>query len=165
MKNSNNATAKELKQKRLETGLLILNDLQDLTWGSQEECVFGEPLDLPLFQKCMKDVYEYFTPIQKSPRFNSTEAKILAQITAFAWLPAAEKTEHSVLFEAGTHAAIDLAKVILNGATYPHVRIGSGRMVAHYFSPETGEHIAEYDFEKGDLSDFVKLVEMGYWEW
>ena len=152
-----------MTQKELNVGLPILNDLQDLTWEAQEECVFGEQMDLPLFQKCMKAVCEYFT-LEQKPQFSSIEAQILAQLFAYSWLPVAEKTEHSALFEASTHAAMGLASAILNGATYPHARIGSGKMISHYFSPETGEHIVEYDFEKGDLSDYVKLVNMGYWE-
>lgn len=166
MKDAANITPEEMKQDRMNKGLIIFNELENLTWEAQEECVFGEPMNLPLFQKCMKAVWEYFSSLDKTPRtFDPYEVQILAQLYAYAWLPVAMKTDHSALFEASTHAASSFAKAIMYGKAYVDVQIESGKMVDHYFFPETEtDYIAEYDFEKGDLGAFVKLVEMGYWD-
>ena len=165
MKDAANMAPEKLAEDTVRKGAII-NDLEDLTWEAQEECVFGEPMNLPLFQKCMKAVWEYFSPAEGTPgSFDGAEVQILAQLSAYAWLPVAMKTEHSALFEASTHAAASFAKAIMYGKAYVDVQFGSGKMIDHYFFPETEtDYIAEYDFEKGDLSDFVKLAEMGYWD-
>ena len=69
--------------------LAIIEDWGELIDQAKCECVFGDPLNTELFQKCMKEAYQYFFPEKVlSHSFNTFEAELYGMIVAYSYLQA-----------------------------------------------------------------------------
>ena len=135
---------------------------QELIELAQNRCVFGEQLDAELFRTCMKDAYEYFVVgKEEKASFNKIEATIYGLIYGYSCIPAVTDSDYSDEFEASTHIAAELAQAIMHPEvfTFENSKMIYEFMIDGDFKPVT------YDFEVGDMSDYVELVKMHYWDW
>ena len=134
---------------------------QDLIWMAQESCVFGEPLDTELFKTCMKDAYEFFAVgKEKKDSFTREEVELYGLIYGYSCIPAVTKSECSDEFEASTHIAASLA----NSIRIPEAYIFEDSKMTYEYRIDDGFKPVTYDFERGDMSDYIELVEMHYWD-
>lgn len=139
----------------------IIEDWEELIDHARYECTFDEPLDIALFKRCMKEAYGYFFPEKALSRvFETFEAELFGKICAYSYVPAVTEGENSVLFDASTHAAGMFSYAILHPEA---VNMENGKMIDELrvdgeFKP------VEYDFESGDLKDYIELVKIGFWD-
>ena len=82
-------------------------------------------------------------------------------INGYSCIPAVTESEFSEEFEASTHVAAELAQAIIN----PEVYVFNGsKMIFEYIVNDEFKPVT-FDFETGDLSDYIELVKMHYWDW
>lgn len=134
---------------------------QELIWMAKYRCVFGEQLDTELFKSCMKDAYEFLAVgKEKKVSFTREEVELYGLIYGYSCIPAATKSECSDEFEASTHIAFNLAHSI----TCPEVYTFEDSKMIYEYRINNGFKPVIYDFETGDMSAYVELVEMHYWD-
>ena len=144
----------------LQNLLHITNEWEELIDNAQCNYVFGDPLDLELFKKCMNDAYLYFTGNRTTPNtFDKFETMLYGQIYGYSCIPAITYN-NSPLFKASLNAAGCFAHAILHPET---VGLSNGRMVDHFLVNDQFKTVI-YDFESGDLKDYIELVEIGFWD-
>jgi len=134
---------------------------QELIWMAQYRCVFGEQLNAELFKSCMKDAYEFFAVgKEKKDSFTRKEVELYGLIYGYSCIPAVTKSECSDEFEASIHIAFDLVHSI----TCPEVHTFEDSKMTYEYRINDGFKPVIYDFETGDMSAYVELVEMHYWD-
>lgn len=124
------------------------------------EYVFGEPLDNELFKECMKDIYDYFCiGKEKKKSYNSRDMQLYGLICGYSYIPAVTESDFSDEFGASLLAAFTLSEGIL----HPTARNFQGSKMICKVQVGHGEFKSFiYDFETGDLTDFVELARMGF---
>lgn len=137
---------------------------QELIEEANYQYVFGEPIDEELFKTCMKKTYEYFF-VENEPKdsFDQEETRLYGMVFAYFSIPVVTDNANSTLFEASLHAAGDLADAILCANNYI---FEENKMICNYKQKyeDSGISSVTYDFETGDLSKYIALVEMHFWD-
>lgn len=113
----------------------------------------------------MKSAFEVFLLNQditqhKQVFISWEETDLFSEIYAYSCLPAIVESSCSEKFKASTHAAGVLAATIMHPET---VEIDGYRLIDDGFLVKGEFKAVVYDFEKGDLKDFLELVQIGYW--
>ena len=142
-----------------------IQDWQELIDEANYQYVFGEPIDEVLFKNCMKKTYEYFF-VKNEPKsfFDHEETRLYGLVFAYFSIPVVTDNENSVLFEASLHAAGDLADAILYADNYV---FEDNKMICNYekkYADSEGVNSVTYDFESGDLNEYISLVKIHYWD-
>lgn len=151
-----------MKKDDISTVMSISNDWAELIEYAQTEYVFGDPMDYDLFKKCMKSTFEYFL-LSKEPKysFDRFETELYGLVRAYSYIPAITDNENRVTFEASTHAAGILAYAILHSEV---VKIEGYKLIDDGFLVDGKFRDITYDFEIGDMHDYIELVKIGYWD-
>ncbi|MBR3620078.1 MAG: hypothetical protein IKN56_01110 [Clostridia bacterium] len=144
----------------------IIDEWEDLI----DEAKYHGAVDDDLFRECMNDAYHCFFPENKrKEQLEKEEIQLYGMIAAYSKLPViAIDDENILLFEASMLVAADFESFILRPGA---IRLNGSKMeyvVSVVNSVENKEvynqHIA-YDFETGDLSDYIELYESGYYDY
>lgn len=137
--------------------LEVCDAWQELIDHAKNECVFGDPLDTELFKSCMKDAFEILFASGRKESFEMVEAELLCQVYGYSCIPAVTESDDSLLFEASLCAAGNLAWAILHpGAN----RLKDSKMISEIMLDGKVQEVV-YDFETGNMKDYVRLVEEG----
>lgn len=141
--------------------LEVCNAWQELIDHAKNECVFGDPLDTELFKSCMKDAFDCLTACEGKEMFKASEAELLCQIYGYSCIPAVTESDDSPVFEASIHAAGNLVWAILHPGAIPgDIRLKDSKMIREIMLDDEVQEVV-YDFETGNMKDYVRLVEEG----
>ena len=144
----------------------IIYEWEDLI----DDAKYHGALDVDLFRECMNDAYHCFSPENKrKEQLEKEEIQLYGMIAAYSKLPViANDSENVLLYEASLLAASDFESFILRPSV---IRLNGSKMeyVVNVVDSEEkkevyNQHIA-YDFETGDLSDYIELYESGYYDY
>ncbi len=137
----------------------VYNDWIELIYHAKNECVFGDPLDEDLFANCMKDAFECLG-VGKDIKdtFGRVEVSLYGLIRGYSCIPAVTQSEDSVVFEASLRAAADLAGAYLHPEIY---KFEENKIIYSYMLDGEFKDVV-YDFETGDLGDYIELIESGF---
>lgn len=138
--------------------LEVCDAWQELINHAKNECVFGDPLDTELFKSCMKDAFDCLTACEGKETFKASEAELLCQIYGYSCIPAVTESDDSPVFEASIHAAGNLVWAILHPGT---IRLKGSKMISEIMLD--GQEVV-YDFETGNMKNYVRLAEEGLWD-
>ena len=130
------------------------------------EDLIEDTFNIDLFKECMNDAYHCFFPEnQRKEQLEKEEIKLYGKIAAYSMLPVFIDSEDPILHEASLLAAHDFEEFIL----WPGVvRLNGSKMeyAVRIVNSENDEEVYNqnivYDFETGDLSDYIELIESGY---
>ena len=126
--------------------------------------MFGKPMDEGHFTEAMKLAFDWFFADGKPQnQFDRFDIEIYGMIKAYAEIQLVERSEDSKIFEACTYAAGLLAFSILHPED-EEVRIEGTKILDSGFTVGGKTRTVTYDFETGDLGDYIELIEMGYWD-
>ena len=133
---------------------------EELIENGRSEGVFGEPLDTELFRECMKDSFAFLCSRERKTAYDEAEVRLYGLLCGYSSIPAVTESEYSEEFEASTRAAGVLAQAIIHPEA---LRFEGSKMICDFMID--GEFFpAAYDFESGDLEDYIKLVRLHYWD-
>lgn len=139
----------------------IAEEWETLIEAAQRSYVFGEKTDAKLFKRCMKDAFKFFEAGKENKTsFSKTEVSLYGLIYGYSLIPAVTESEFSDEFEASARAAAELAQAII----HPEVFAFEDSKMIYEFMVDGDFKPVVYDFETGDLSDYIELVKMHYWD-
>lgn len=137
----------------------VITDWESLIEHAKNECVFGDPLDTELFASCMKNAFAILSVGKEKTAFDRSEMELYGKIYGYSCIPAVTESEDSLLFQASLYAAGDLAEALIRPERY---RFESSGIIPEDEYLIDGEVIeAGYDFETGDLNNYIRLIEEG----
>ena len=129
----------------------IIADWTTLIEDAQTEYIFGEPMDIDFFRKCMQEAAECFALGKEAKdSFSKDEVKLYGLISIYSCIPTKHEGEFSYEFEASTRIAGNLASAILQPKLF---RFEGSKMIEDY----EDDYVTEtrvYDFKTGDLRDY-----------
>ena len=127
---------------------------------AKNECVFGDSLDMALFKRCMQDAFVCLMRVKEREAFDRAEMELYGRIYAYSCLPAATESEDAALFEASLYAAGDLAEAWIHPEQY---RFEDHKLISQNTYQIDDESIeACYNFESGDMDNYLRLIEEGF---